>query len=214
MLFTQQAVLLAFVFLPLAKSHMDLCFATNNTNKLAEVSARLGNAFVLKTLADIGCTDELPETSGTITGNSRQKADYVWKQFGVSCFADDSGLEVDALDGEPGVDSAFYSGGRDAGANIQKVLTNLEGKPSRKARFVTVFTLVLHGVEHQFEGSINGKIVTEHRGTGGFGYDPVFQPDGYEQTFGEMTPEQKRAISHRSRALAKMVAYLQEQINV
>lgn len=193
---------------------MDLCFATNNKNKLAEVSAQLGNAFVLKTLADIGCTDELPETSGTIPGNSRQKADYVWKNFGVSCFADDSGLEVDALDGEPGVDSAFYSGSRDAEQNIRKVLTNLEGKLSRKARFVTVFTLVLHGVEHQFEGSISGKIVDEPRGAGGFGYDPVFQPDGYEQTFGEMTPEQKRAISHRSRALAKMVAYLQEQVNV
>lgn len=191
---------------------MELCFATNNTHKLEEVSALLGDAFTLKTLNDIGCTDELPETSGTIPGNSRQKADYVWTHFGVSCFADDSGLVVDALGGEPGVDSAFYSGTRDAAKNIQKLLTNLNGKSDRTARFITVFTLVLHGVEHQFEGIIEGQILMEPRGTGGFGYDPVFQPDGYGQTFAEMSLEEKGAISHRSRAMAKMVAYLNEQI--
>lgn len=193
---------------------MELCFATNNQHKLAEVSAQLGDTFMLKTLQDIGCTEELPETSGTIAGNSRQKADYVWTHFGLSCFADDSGLEVEALNGEPGVDSAHYSGSRDAEKNIQKLLTNLADKPSRKAQFITVFTLVVHGVEHQFEGIIEGTILTELRGTGGFGYDPVFQPDGYDRTFAEMSVDEKTTISHRSRALAKMIAYLEMQIKM
>ncbi|GAB3999284.1 non-canonical purine NTP diphosphatase [Spirosoma daeguense] len=192
---------------------MELCFATNNQHKLNEVSGQLGQSFILKTLSDIGCTDELPETTGTIPGNSRQKADYVWTHFGVSCFADDSGLEVDALNGEPGVDSAFYSGSRDAAQNIQKLLKNLEGVTNRKAQFRTVFTLILHGVEHQFEGTIPGQIQLEPRGEGGFGYDPVFLPDGYDRTFAEMSIEDKNGISHRSRALAKMIAYLQQQVH-
>ena len=143
---------------------IELCFATNNQHKLDEVSGQLGNSFILKTLRDIGCTDELPETTGTITGNSRQKADYVWTHFGVSCFADDSGLEVDALGGEPGVDSAHYSGSRDAQKNIEKLLGKLAGNSNRKAQFVTVFTLVLHGLEHQFEGRIQGEILDGPRG--------------------------------------------------
>jgi len=192
---------------------MELCFATNNQHKLAEVSAWLGDAFQLKTLSDIGCTDELPETTGTIPGNSRQKAEYVWTNFGISCFADDSGLEVDALNGEPGVDSAYYSGTRSAEQNIQKLLTNLQGQPDRRARFITVFTLLLHGIEHQFEGIVEGQILPAPRGTGGFGYDPVFLPDGYDRTFAEMSMEEKNAMSHRSRALTKMVAYLKDQIN-
>ncbi|GAB3642915.1 non-canonical purine NTP diphosphatase [Spirosoma arcticum] len=191
---------------------MELCFATNNAHKLEEVSAILGDAFTLKTLRDIGCTDELPETSGTIPGNSRQKAEYVWTHFGVSCFADDSGLEVDVLNGEPGVDSAYYSGSRDAQQNIQKLLTNLIGHTNRRAQFVTVFTLLLHGLEHQFEGIIEGQILTEPRGTGGFGYDPLFVPDGHDRTFAEMNSAEKNGISHRSRALTKMVAYLKEQV--
>ncbi len=191
---------------------MELCFATNNQHKLDEVSSKLGDTFQLKTLKDIGCLDELPETTGTISGNSRQKADYVWTHFGVSCFADDSGLEVESLNGEPGVDSAFYSGSRNAENNIEKLLTNLAGQSNRKARFITVFTLVLHGVEHQFEGTIEGQIVEEPRGTGGFGYDPVFQPDGYDRTFAQMSLEEKNAISHRSRALAKMIDYLKDQV--
>lgn len=190
---------------------IELCFATNNQHKLDEVSHQLGNSFVLKTLRDIGCTDELPETSGTITGNSRQKADYVWTHFGISCFADDSGLEVEALGGEPGVDSAHYSGSRDAQKNMEKLLRELAGNTNRKAQFITVFTLVLHGVEHQFEGRIEGQILTELRGSGGFGYDPIFQPDGYNQTFAEMSVEEKNGMSHRSRALAKMIAYLKKQ---
>ena len=193
---------------------MELCFATNNQHKLDEVSARLGGAFQLKTLSDIGCSDELPETSGTIPGNSRQKAAYVWTHFGVSCFADDSGLEVDALNGEPGVDSAFYSGSRNAAANMSKLLANLEGNTNRRARFITVFTLLLHGVEHQFEGTVDGQILLEPRGTGGFGYDPLFQPDGYDRTFAEMGMDEKNTISHRSQALTKMVAYLNQQVNV
>ncbi|GAB3503135.1 non-canonical purine NTP diphosphatase [Spirosoma knui] len=191
---------------------MELCFATNNAHKLEEVAARLGTTFTIKTLSEIGCTDELPETSGTIPGNSRQKADYVWTHYGISCFADDSGLEVDALNGEPGVDSAFYSGSRDFNKNIQKLLSNLDGQTNRKARFITVFTLILHGVEHQFEGVVDGQILTEPRGAGGFGYDPLFVPDGHDRTFAEMTIEEKGAISHRSRALAKMIKYLEKQI--
>lgn len=190
---------------------MELCFATNNQHKLDEVAGQLGNLFTLKTLRDIGCEDELPETTGTIPGNSRQKADYVWTHFGISCFADDSGLEVDALNGEPGVDSAHYSGSRDAEKNIEKLLGKLSDANNRKAQFVTVFTLILHGVEHQFKGVIEGQILTEPRGTGGFGYDPVFQPDGYDRTFAEMSIEEKNGMSHRSRALAKMIAYLEAQ---
>ena len=192
---------------------MELCFATNNPHKLEEVSARLGNTFVLKTLQDIGCMDELPETTGTIPGNSRQKADHIWTHYGISCFADDSGLEIDALNGEPGVDSAFYSGSRDHAKNIQKVLHNLSGETNRQARFVTVFTLILHGVEHQFEGIVEGQIITEPRGSGGFGYDPIFQPNGYNRTFAEMSLDEKNAISHRARALTKMIAYLEKQVN-
>ncbi|GAB3555633.1 RdgB/HAM1 family non-canonical purine NTP pyrophosphatase [Spirosoma fluminis] len=191
---------------------MELCFATNNAHKLEEVAARLGTTFTIKTLGEIGCLDELPETSGTIPGNSRQKADYVWTHYGISCFADDSGLEVEALNGEPGVDSAFYSGSRDFDKNIQKLLSNLNEHTNRKARFITVFTLILHGVEHQFEGVVGGQILNEPRGTGGFGYDPLFVPDGHDRTFAEMTIEEKGAISHRSRALAKMIEYLEKQI--
>ena len=187
---------------------MELCFATNNPHKLEEVSARLGGAFTLKTLPDIGCVDELPETTGTIPGNSRQKADYVWTHYGISCFADDSGLEIDTLNGEPGVDSAFYSGSRDHAKNIQKVLQNLSGETNRQARFITVFTLILQGVEHQFEGIVEGQIQTAPRGSGGFGYDPIFQPDGYDRTFAEMSLAEKNAISHRARALEKMIAFL------
>lgn len=191
---------------------MELCFATNNQHKLEEVSAQLGDTFILKTLRDIGCMEELPETSGTIPGNSRQKADYVWTHFGISCFADDSGLEVQALNGEPGVDSAFYSGSRDFEKNSQKLLNNLADKTNRKAQFITVFTLLLHGVEHQFEGIVEGQILMEPRGTGGFGYDPIFLPDGYDRTFAEMSLDEKTAISHRSRALAKMIVYLEKQV--
>ena len=197
---------------------MTLCFATNNQHKLEEVLAGLGSTITIQTLNDIGCTEELPETTGTIPGNSRQKAEYVYKNYGISCFADDSGLEVDALHGEPGVDSAHYSGSRDHQQNIAKLLRNLQGQSNRKARFRTVFTLILHGrnagpIEHQFEGIVDGQIIDSPRGNGGFGYDPVFVPDGFDQTFAEMSLTEKNKISHRARALAKLTDYLKEQIH-
>lgn len=191
---------------------MILCFATNNRHKLEEVTAKLSAAFTISTLADIGCFDELPETSGTLVGNSRQKADYVFKHYGVSCFADDSGLEVDALNGEPGVDTAFYSGTRDANQNIALLLKNLAGETNRKARFITVITLLLHGLERQFTGVVEGRIAEAPQGTGGFGYDPVFIPDGHDQTFAELGGAVKNTISHRALAVEQLVAYLQEQI--
>ena len=192
---------------------MELCFATNNQHKLDEVAAALGGAFTLRTLHAIGCSDELPETSGSIAGNSRQKAQYVWQHFGIPCFADDSGLEIEALNGEPGVDSAYYSGTRNHDENIRKVLTNLMGQPNRNAQFVSVFTLVLPGpggesIEHQFTGIFAGQITDTPRGTGGFGYDPIFLPDGHDRTLAEMTMAEKNAISHRAQALKQMVAFL------
>ncbi|MEZ0539450.1 RdgB/HAM1 family non-canonical purine NTP pyrophosphatase [Fibrella arboris] len=193
---------------------MDLCFATNNAHKLDEVTAALGNAFPLRTLHEIGCTDELPETTGTIPGNSRQKARYVFDHFGVACFADDTGLEVDALNGEPGVDSAYYAGEpRDNERNKALLLKNMDGETNRRAQFRSVFTLVYRTgtgevAEYQFEGIVTGTILTDARGEGGFGYDPLFLPDGYTQTFGELPLSEKNKISHRARALAGLVAFL------
>ncbi|CCG99232.1 non-canonical purine NTP pyrophosphatase,rdgB/HAM1 family [Fibrella aestuarina BUZ 2] len=196
-----------------------LCFATNNAYKLEEVQAALSGSgtFVLRTLREIGCTDELPETTGTIPGNSRQKARYVFDHFNVACFADDTGLEVEALDGEPGVDSAYYAGEpRDNTRNRALLLANLAEHTNRRAQFRSVFTLVEPGpngepIEHQFEGIVMGVIIDVERGDGGFGYDPLFVPDGYEQTFAEMPLAEKNKISHRARALAKLVAYLGQE---
>lgn len=202
-----------------------LCFASNNAHKLDEVASILGDSFIIQTLADIGCTDELPETTGTIPGNSAQKARYVFDHFGAACFADDSGLEVAALNGEPGVDSAFYAGGDKPGEtrsherNIALLLKNMAGQTNRRAQFRTVITFVepdptATPIEHQFEGTVAGTILTEPRGTGGFGYDPVFLPDGYTKTFAEMSMAEKSEISHRARALAELVGYLRESIVV
>ncbi|GAB3248914.1 non-canonical purine NTP diphosphatase [Larkinella harenae] len=188
---------------------MILCFATNNANKLAEISAMLGDQFELKTLQDIGCFEEIPETQDTIPGNSRQKAAHVWDHYRVNCFADDSGLEVDALDGAPGVHSAYYGGHpRSYERNLNALLTNLNEAADRRGRFRTVITLVLDGQYHVFEGVAEGKILTEPRGSGGFGYDPVFQPDGYDRTFAEMSMEEKAAISHRGKAFQQLVRFL------
>ena len=193
---------------------MELCFATNNAHKLEEVQAALGNAFPLRTLKEIGCTDELPETTGTIPGNSRQKARYVFDHFNVACFADDTGLEVAALNGEPGVDSAYYAGEpRDNERNKTLLLKNLEGETNRRAQFRSVFTLVYRTeagevAEHQFEGIVTGTILTAPRGTGGFGYDPLFVPDGYTQSFGELPLSEKNKISHRAKALAGLAVFL------
>lgn len=194
---------------------MTLCFATNNAHKLAEIQALLGSEFELKTLADIGCLEEIPETQSTIAGNSRQKAEYVWEKYGLPTFADDTGLEVYALNGEPGVHSAHYAGPqRNADDNINCVWEQLAA--SRKtlptpARFITVITLVREGTYHQFVGTVEGTIIAEKRGDNGFGYDPIFVPEGHERTFAEMSMTEKSQLSHRARAFAKLVDFLRQQ---
>jgi XTP/dITP diphosphohydrolase len=188
-----------------------LCFATNNQHKIQEVRAHLGSDFQLVGLKEIGCTDELPEEQPTLEGNSFQKAEYVYKNFGVSCFADDTGLEVEALQGAPGVYSARYAGEqRRAEDNMQLLLKNLADSQNRKARFRTVITLITPEFTRQFEGIVNGQIIHEHKGSGGFGYDPIFLPDGYNKTLAEMSMEEKNAISHRARAVNKLIEFLKE----
>jgi len=192
-----------------------LCFATNNEHKLQEVRAHLGPDFSLVGLAEIGCREELPEEQTTLEGNSCQKAEYVFKNFGVSCFADDTGLEVEALLGAPGVYSARYAGEqRNAEDNMRLLLKNLEGMENRKARFRTVITLMTSGLTRQFEGVVNGRIIYEKRGAGGFGYDPIFLPEGYDKTLAEMTMEEKNNISHRARAVNKLVEFLKASRSV
>lgn len=187
----------------------EICFATNNKHKIAEVSQMLQGKYKLLSLEEIGCHVELPEEQDTLEGNSLQKAAYVWDNYEVSCFADDTGLEVEALNGAPGVYSARYAGPQRSDAdNIKLLLQSLEGQQNRKARFRTCVTLILDGKEHQFEGIVNGSITQEWKGDKGFGYDPVFIPEGFEETFAEMTSEQKNAISHRGRAIRKLVDYL------
>ena len=188
---------------------MKICFATNNDHKLQEVRQLLPANFQLVSLAEIGCHEDLREDQNTLEGNSLQKAKYVFDNYGVSCFADDTGLEVEALDGAPGVYSARYAGEqRNSADNIQLLLKNLEGKKNRKARFRTVFTLVTPNITKQFEGIVEGEILSSTRGDGGFGYDPVFLPKGMSQTMAELSMEAKNEISHRGRATRKLVAYL------
>ena len=190
---------------------MKLCFATNNVNKLLEIQALLGDEFSLSTLKDIGCEDDIPETRETIAENSLQKAEYVWNNFRIDCFADDTGLEVEALNGEPGVLSARYAGPqRDANDNMTLLLKKLSMQTNRNARFKTVITLVRNGDYKQFEGVVEGTIIFEKRGSFGFGYDPIFMPNGYETTFAEMSLEEKGQLSHRAIAFAKLVAFLKE----
>jgi len=188
---------------------MKLCFATNNMHKLQEVQAMLGGAFSLVTLAEIGCTDDIPETRDTIAENSAQKAEYIWDKYGINCFSDDTGLEVASLNGEPGVLSARYAGPqRNSDDNMDLLLTKLSASENRKARFKTVITLVLNGTYNQFEGIVEGEIISEKRGGEGFGYDPIFLPDGYDRTFAEMTLAEKGKLSHRARAFEKLNAFL------
>jgi XTP/dITP diphosphohydrolase len=188
-----------------------LCFATNNQHKIQEVRAHLGPDFPLVGLAEIGCVEELPEEQSTLEGNSLQKAEYVFKNFGVSCFADDTGLEVESLLGAPGVFSARYAGDqRNSEDNMKLLLKNLEGSKNRKARFRTVITLMTPTFTRQFEGVVTGQILNEYRGTGGFGYDPVFLPDAYHKTLAEMSMEEKNKISHRAQAVNKLVEFLNE----
>jgi XTP/dITP diphosphohydrolase len=187
---------------------MQLCFATNNAHKLKEIRAILGDSFELKTLNEIGCEEELPETTETIEGNSHQKAQYVWEHFHIDCFADDSGLEITALNGAPGVHSAYYSGTRNHQQNIERVLSELQGAVDRSAQFKTVITLILNGEARQFEGIIKGNLLHQPLGKEGFGYDPLFVPEGHDRTFAEMTLEEKGKLSHRARAFSKLVDFL------
>ena len=189
-----------------------LVFATNNLHKLEEVRDILGGSFRIASLKEIGCTDDIPETADTLEGNSLQKARYVKEKFGYDCFADDTGLEVEALGGAPGVFSARYAGpGHDSETNMQKLLKELERKTNRQAQFRTVVALLLDGEEYTFEGIVRGTILTERRGTAGFGYDPVFVPEGYAETFAEMGSEEKNRISHRARAVQKLADFLHKR---
>ena len=186
-----------------------IVFATNNAHKLEEVSAILGDNYEVLSLREIGCAADIPETAETFAGNAIQKAQYVKEHFGYDCFADDSGLEVDALDGAPGVYSARYSGGGSE-ANIDKLLHNLTGISERGAQFRTVIALLI-GEEFQLcEGIVRGSMTEERRGVGGFGYDPIFIPEGYELTFAELGSEVKNRISHRAKAVELLAQYLNE----
>ena len=186
-----------------------LVFATNNSHKVDEVKNKLGGLFEIKTLSEIGCEEDIPETSDTLRGNAGQKSHYLYDHFHCDCFADDTGLEVEALDGAPGVYSARYAGpAKDSEANIDKLLSELAGKENRRARFRTVISLILDGEEYIFEGIVNGTILTERHGSHGFGYDPVFQPDGYDCSFAELSMEEKNKIRHRGRAVEQLIRFL------
>jgi XTP/dITP diphosphohydrolase len=187
---------------------MTLVFATNNAHKLEEVQAMLGDSIQLLSLKDIGCTEDIPETGTTLEQNAALKSAYVKDKFGYDCFADDSGLEVNALDGAPGVYSARYAGTRDMDANIDLVLHQLKNKEDRSARFRTVLSLRLDGHEHQFEGTVEGELINERRGDHGFGYDPIFVPKGSMQTFAQMDAATKNSMSHRQAAVEQLVQFL------
>ena len=184
-----------------------IVFATNNAHKLEEVGAMLGENYEVLSLREIGCHDDIPETADTFAGNAIQKARYVKEHYGYDCFADDSGLEVDALDGAPGVYSARYSGGGSE-ANMDKLLHNLTEENERGAQFRTVIALLIGEEPRLFEGVVRGTIIRERRGEGGFGYDPIFVPDGYDCTFAELGSEVKNRISHRAKAVEKLAEYL------
>lgn len=189
-----------------------IVFATNNAHKLSEVQAVLGDRFRLVTLAECGITEEIPEDAPTLEGNALQKARYVHERTGADCFADDTGLEVDALGGAPGVHSARYAtDGHDFAANNRLLLRNLAGAADRSAHFRTVIALILDGREYLFEGRVDGRIAESEAGCGGFGYDPLFVPEGFEKTFAEMGADEKNAISHRGRAVRRLVEFLQSK---
>ena len=189
---------------------MKIVFATNNQNKLIEVRKILGNQFKVLSLEDIGCHDDIPEKGQTLEDNALIKAQYIYNKYNVDCFADDTGLEVDALGGAPGVYSARYAGGpgHDSNANMTKLLHELENNNNRRARFRTVIALIINGKTKTFDGIVNGEIITQRRGGEGFGYDPIFQPEGHNKTFAEMGADVKNQISHRARAVQKLAEYL------
>ena len=189
---------------------LKLVFATNNKHKLEEVQAMLTN-FEIVSLADINCFEDIPETADTLEGNAILKANFITEKYGLDCFADDTGLEVEALNNEPGVYSARYAGeDNNAEANINKLLNNLENNPNRKAQFKTAIALNIQGKQLIFEGVCEGTILTEKRGESGFGYDPVFMPEGFDRSFAEMNLSEKGNISHRGKAVEKLVTYLNE----
>ncbi len=188
-----------------------LVFATNNRHKLDEISQILGEKIELLSLKDIHCSEEIPETADTLEGNAIQKAEYIHQHYGYDCFADDTGLEVESLNGAPGVYSARYAGdGHDSEANMQKLLQNLEGISNRKAQFRTAICLIIDGETHLFEGICKGEIIQEKRGGSGFGYDPIFVPEGYFETFAELGNEIKNQISHRAKAVEMLCQYLKD----
>ena len=193
---------------------MKIVFATNNAHKLTEVRQILGQQFQVVGLADIGCTEDIPETADTLEGNALQKAHYVKEHYGLDCFADDTGLEVEALGGAPGVHTARYAelagegDSHSSDANMRLLLRKLEKYNNRNARFRTVIALLYQGEEYLLEGICEGTILTERHGTEGFGYDPVFQPKGYDRCFAQMTADEKNAISHRGRATQKLAEFL------
>ena len=188
---------------------MKLYFATNNIHKLKEVQEVVGDSFQIESMRSLGINEDIPEDQLTLEGNALQKARFLYDRTGESCFADDTGLEVDALNGAPGVYSARYAGeAKNSLDNMALLLKNMSGIQNRKARFRTVIALILDGKEYLFEGIVNGTITEEPRGTAGFGYDPLFVPDGYSTTFAEMDSEAKNAISHRGRAVEKLAAFL------
>ena len=191
---------------------MKLVFATNNKHKLEEVRAILGNKIEILSLNDIDCHDDIPETADTLEGNALIKARYIYEKFGVDCFADDTGLEVEVLNGEPGVYSARYAGEEcNPEANMYKLLQNLTGKNNRNAQFRTVIALIIKGEEKLFNGIVKGTISNEKMGNAGFGYDPIFIPEGFSESFAQMTSEMKNSISHRYRATEELSNYLKQQ---
>jgi XTP/dITP diphosphohydrolase len=190
----------------------ELVFVTNNAHKIEEVAQAVGNQFEIKSLADIGFEEEIEETGTTFKENASIKTQRIYQQFHLNCFADDSGLEIEALSGDPGVFSARYAGEHgNHEANIARVLEQLEDITSRKAQFKTVISLIWNGQEHWFEGVVTGTIRTLVSGASGFGYDPIFQPDGYQTTFAEMPLAEKNKISHRGKAMAQLIAFLQQR---
>lgn len=192
---------------------MKILFATSNQNKANEIRKMLPRNLKLLTLSDIDISEEIPETSDTIEGNAKQKADYITNHFQLNCFADDTGLEIEALDGEPGVRSARYAGkDRSDEANIHLVIEKLASQKNRSARFKTVIALNINGAQHLFEGIVNGTIRHSKSGTNGFGYDPIFEPENCGKTFAEMTMDEKNSYSHRARAIEKMIDFLNNKI--
>lgn len=188
---------------------LKLVFATNNKNKIKEIKHLIGNSIELLSLADIGCVEDIPETADTIEENAIQKAEYVYKNYGFNCFADDTGLEIEALNGEPGVFSARYAGEqRSAEDNMNKVLDKMKNERDRRARFKTVISLIIDGNLNSFEGIVDGKITQVKSGNEGFGYDPIFKPEGFELTYSEMDLELKNKMSHRALATNKLIVHL------